>query len=31
MFAQIKKCGARETADASERLWNNIRLQATAR
>jgi hypothetical protein len=25
-FAQSKNCGARETATASEQLWNNIRF-----
>jgi hypothetical protein len=26
LFAQSKHCGARETAVASERLWNNVRF-----
>jgi hypothetical protein len=30
MFVRSKNCGARETAVASERLWNNIRFYATA-
>jgi hypothetical protein len=30
IFAQSKNCGARKTAVASERLWNNIRSWPTA-
>jgi hypothetical protein len=30
IFAPSKNCGARETDIASERLWNNSRLWATA-
>jgi hypothetical protein len=30
IFAQCKNCEARQTVVASERLGNNIRLQATA-
>jgi hypothetical protein len=26
IFAQTKNCGARETAVADERLWNNFRF-----
>jgi hypothetical protein len=30
IFAQSKNCGARETAVASKRLWNNISFYDTA-